>query len=142
MLVWSYAIENKVAACEGSFTGNIRDSPLCNDGWHVCNGLDVYSHYQITAAMARKIPGCFAYDSMNDCGGCWEHCEDNAVELKSGCIDSGSGHDLAGMGAGCNMYGSGACIADSRSNTKGYSRSGCVVTNVPSGGGVMCCIDG
>jgi hypothetical protein len=138
----AYAVANEVAACEGSFSGDIRASPLCNEGWHVCNGRDIYSHYQITASMAQQIPGCFAYDSMNDCSGCWEHCENNAVELKSGCLDSGSGHDLTGMGSGCNInVGAKACIQDSRSNiVGGYVRSGCVVNSVPSGGGVVCCI--
>ena len=138
----AYAVANAVAACEGSFSGKIRSSPVCNDEWHVCNGRDIYSHYQITAAMAQQIPGCFAYDSMNDCSGCWEHCEDNAVELKPGCLDSGHGHDLTGMGSGCNINvdGTKACIQDSRSNIVGYGRTGCVVNSVPSGGGVMCCI--
>jgi len=136
----AYVVDGELASCVGDFTGHVRDAPLCASGWHVCSGRDIYSHFQVTNAMASVVSGCFAYDAMNDCNGCWEHCMDDAVELKPGCLDSGSGHDLTGMGTGCSVGGAGACLQDTRSNIAGYGRSGCEVSSVPTGGGVMCCI--
>lgn len=136
------AQEGKVIACKGSFTGHPKDAGFCGTGWHTCNGEDVHVTYKVTKPQSTSFSGCYVYDSMNDCNGCWKHCENNATPVKQGgCLDRDAGHDLAGMGKNCNVHGSSACLVDARSNVVGYNRNGCSVNGAPADGGVMCCKD-
>jgi len=137
------ALAGKVIACKGSFTGHPKDAGFCGTGWHTCNGKDVHVTYKVTKAQSTSFKGCYVYDSMNDCNGCWEHCGVVATPVKKGsCVASaaGNGYDLAAMGLDCMVYSFSACLVDVRSNVAlNYNRNGCSVNKVPSNGGVMCC---
>ena len=140
-----------VSACAGTFSGPIggeKAGDICDAGWHVCNGLDVWEA-ELTLSDRSDLPGCYVFDSMHDCGGCWLTCSDkpklSAINgYTKGCLDSGAGHDIGAFGAGCTFSTSPSCVSTkfrSDANT-GITRSGCNIKSIPAGkGGVLCCKD-
>ena len=135
-----------ISACKGTFSGNIQTAgtkALCASGWHVCKGQDVWDK-KLSKSAHDSLPGCYAFDSMHDCGGCWSNCHDkpskSGINGKSGCLDKGAGHDLAGFGKDCKAYGGPSCVSSSfRIDVSDLvSRSGCEIKKITNGG-VLCC---
>lgn len=61
-----------ISACSGEVAGYDVDAvPLCADGWHTCMGRDVYQVLGITYDQATTFEGCYAFDSLHDCGMCF-----------------------------------------------------------------------
>lgn len=144
---YPYSNNKLVAACPGSFTGDINGiqaQAMCSPGWHVCNGADIWAA-QIAKTEGDALPGCYVFNSMHDCGGCWSQCSDTpqkaGINDVFGCLRSGNSHTLAGLGAACTPKDHSSCLGatwGSVADSKFISRNGCFVNSIANGG-VLCC---
>ena len=85
-----------VAACAGDFNGSIAYAgSLCSRGWEVCDG-STFRGLQIGYSAITAISGCFAYNSAQDCDGCFAECASSTpvIGAGNGCFDS-SGHNVS-----------------------------------------------
>ena len=125
----------KIAACAGSWTGDVSNAaPLCASGWTPCLGADP-SVKKVFYPQAKLFAGCFAFDAAHDNHKCHSDC---SAAVANG-IDTATGIDMGGMGAGCT-YGNAAwasCLGSGRVDASTNSGTGC---NYYSGlKGVICC---
>ena len=131
-----------IAACPGTVKGHhVSDASRCAPGWHVCTGVDVFA-LSITFAEATSFSGCYAFDSNNDCQGCFPTCREGPASASingRGCDVAGpTDPDLHGMGRDCGYAAPDeySCLRDGRLFT---NNPGCSITVDLSGS--ICCKD-
>jgi len=116
---------------------------ICAPGWRICTGYDVFNHgvTYTDAVNANDIDGCYAYNSAQDCNGCFKTCGDTqSVNGANGCFDHTGGHDIAGVGSTCKKRGANrdSCFGKGRIDLK-WGSNDCALPSSEIIDGIVCC---
>ncbi len=125
-----------IAACAGTWSGNVATAALCAPGSHVCTGVEP-ALTALAYADALAVTGCFAINAAQDNNICYPDC---AAAVAHG-IDTAANVDMGAIGDACPYHYAGyaSCITGGRIDFSENSGSGCDYAAGLSG--VVCCVD-